>query len=90
MNLFADRDKFQSDPELQHFIDSETQKQRFQYLVHALTEACWDMCMEKPGTRLDSRTENCLINCVERFIDTTNYVVNRIDKAHKLSDKELS
>ncbi|XP_012824714.1 mitochondrial import inner membrane translocase subunit Tim8 A isoform X2 [Xenopus tropicalis] len=30
-----------ADPELQRFIEAETQKQRFQTLVHQLTELCW-------------------------------------------------
>lgn len=29
------------DPQLQHFIEVETQKQRFQQLVHQMTELCW-------------------------------------------------
>lgn len=30
-----------ADPQLQHFIEIETQKQRFQLLVHQMTEVCW-------------------------------------------------
>ncbi|XP_044283241.1 mitochondrial import inner membrane translocase subunit Tim8 A isoform X2 [Varanus komodoensis] len=30
-----------NDPQLQHFIEVETQKQRFQQLVHQMTELCW-------------------------------------------------
>lgn len=90
MSFDSDESKAQADPELQHFIESETQKQRFQYLVHALTEQCWDICVEKAGTRLDSRTENCLVNCVERFIDTTNFVVNRLEKAKRLGSSTSS
>ncbi len=33
-----------------------------------------------PGQKLDRRTENCFTNCVERFIDTSNFVVNRLEK----------
>ena len=29
------------DPRLRHFIEVETQKQRFQQLVHQMTELCW-------------------------------------------------
>ena len=69
------------DPRLQHFMNAETQKQRFQQLVHELTEQCWDSCVGTPGQKLDRKTENCVVNCVERFIDTTNFVVNRLDTA---------
>uniref|UniRef100_A0A8C0DEA4 Mitochondrial import inner membrane translocase subunit n=1 Tax=Balaenoptera musculus TaxID=9771 RepID=A0A8C0DEA4_BALMU len=44
------------DPQLQHFTE--------------MTELCWEMCMDKPGPKLDSRAEACFVNCVERFIDT--------------------
>ncbi|KAI5943951.1 Mitochondrial import inner membrane translocase subunit Tim8 A [Manis javanica] len=39
------------DPQLQHFIEVETQKQRFQQLVHQMTELCWEKCMDKPGPK---------------------------------------
>ncbi|XP_023236910.1 mitochondrial import inner membrane translocase subunit Tim8 A-like [Centruroides sculpturatus] len=68
------------DPELKDFIEGETQKRKFQYLVHELTEKCWDLCLDKPSSRLDSKTENCLTNCVNRFIDTTNFIVQRLEK----------
>ena len=67
------------DPRMQHFVEMERQQQRFQQVVHTLTERCWDTCMGNPGQKLDSRTETCLTNCVERFIDTTNYVINRLE-----------
>ena len=68
------------DPQMQRFLESETQKQRFQQLVHSLTDQCWDTCMGNPGQKLDRKTETCLVNCVERFIDTSNFVVNRLEK----------
>lgn len=69
-----------ADPLLARFIEGETQKQRFQVLVHELTEKCWDKCMDRPSTRLESRTESCITNCVQRFIDSTNFVANRLQK----------
>jgi len=69
------------DPALQSFIHQETEKQRFQNILHELNEKCWDTCFDsKPSTRLDSRTENCMKNCVERFIDTNILVTERIEK----------
>jgi len=73
------------DPQMQRFIQIETEKQRFQVLVHGLAEQCWDVCMDKPSSRLDSKTENCLSNCVNRFIDTSNFVVNRLEKTQQFS-----
>lgn len=77
------------DPQLQNFIEIESQKQRFNGLVHELTSVCWDTCMDKPSSRLESKTESCLVNCVERFIDTSNFVVNRLEKTNQFSSSEL-
>ena len=71
------------DPQLRHFIEVETQKQRFQQLVHQMTELCWEKCVDKPGPRLDSRAEACLVNCVERFIDTSRFIVKRLEQTQK-------
>ena len=50
----------------------------FQGLVHELTERCWDKCMDKPSTKLDSKTQHCMSSCVDRFIDSTNFIANRL------------
>ncbi|KAG5836905.1 mitochondrial import inner membrane translocase subunit Tim8 B [Anguilla rostrata] len=63
--------------ELQKMIAIEQQKAQFQAQVHNFTDVCWDKCVEKPGSKLDSRTETCLVSCVERFIDTTLTITNR-------------
>ena len=70
-----------NDPHMQRFLEAETQKQRFQLLVHSLTSDCWDTCVTgAPSAKMDRRTETCIVNCVERFIDTSNYIVNRLEK----------
>lgn len=79
-----------SDNELKNFIEGETQKQRLQYLIHELTDRCWDACIDKPGPRMDSRTENCIQNCVNRFIDTTNFIVEKLEKSSQHLGSELS
>uniref|UniRef100_A0A6M2E2E5 Mitochondrial import inner membrane translocase subunit n=1 Tax=Amblyomma tuberculatum TaxID=48802 RepID=A0A6M2E2E5_9ACAR len=65
------------DREMQQFLAVEQQKAQFQAQVHRLNEICWDKCMDKPGAKLDGRTETCLSNCVERFIDTSLSITNR-------------
>ncbi len=34
--------------------------------------------MDKIPNRMDSKTEQCFKNCVGRFIDTSNAVVNKL------------
>ena len=66
------------DAQLASFIEQENQKQRFQAIVHRLTDECWDLCAPSISSRLDGRSEICLSNCVERFIDASNYIINKI------------
>ena len=68
------------DPEMQRFIQLESQKAQMNVRVHTFTDICWDKCMDKLGTTMDGRSERCLVNCVERFLDTTNFIINRLEK----------
>ncbi|XP_067326904.1 mitochondrial import inner membrane translocase subunit Tim8 B [Anolis sagrei] len=63
--------------ELQRMVAAEEQRARLTAQVHNFMEVCWEKCVDKPGSKLDSRTESCLANCVNRFIDTTLAVTNR-------------
>ena len=72
--------KSDMDPELQRFIQVESTKAQMNSRVHSFTDICWDKCMDKMGTTMDGRTERCLVNCVERFLDTTNFIINRLEK----------
>ena len=62
------------------------QAQKFNQVINSLTDQCWDMCVSNPGHSLDSKTQNCLSNCVERFLDTAKHVSGQMDvKARQLS-----
>lgn len=61
----------------------EAQGAKQQQLVHQMTELCWEKCMDKPGPKLDSRAEACFVNCVERFIDTSQFILNRLEQTQK-------
>lgn len=74
----------QADPSLMHFIETESQRQRFQALVHSLTNSCWDICMTgTPGSKMDGKTQTCLSNCVNRFIDASAFIVKRLESVGK-------
>ncbi|KAM7331506.1 hypothetical protein ACRRTK_008214 [Alexandromys fortis] len=68
--------------ELQRLVAAEQQKAQFTAQVHHFMELCWDKYVEKPGNRLDSRIENCLSSCVDRFIDTTLAITGFLDRGH--------
>lgn len=49
----------------------------FVFQIHEFNDFCWEKCVDKPGSKLDSRTETCLNNCVDRFIDVSLLITNR-------------
>lgn len=72
----------QVDPELQRMVMLETQKQQFNNNVHSLTDTCWDKCVDKIYHKSDAKTEKCLTNCVDRFVDTSFFVANKLSNLH--------
>lgn len=78
MDLTENSSRGLGDAHLTSFIEQENQKQRFQTVVHTLTEQCWDLCSPSISSRLDGKSETCLANCVERFIDSSNYIINKL------------
>lgn len=77
----ADANGFQQnadiDQELKEFLILEKQKAQYNAQIHEYNDICWDKCIDKPGMKLDVKTETCLNNCVDRFIDVTLFVTNR-------------
>ncbi|KAG0166834.1 Mitochondrial import inner membrane translocase subunit tim8 [Apophysomyces sp. BC1034] len=65
--------------ELAQFIESENAKARIQETVHTLTDTCWDKCIFKVNNKTDRSDEACLSNCVERFLDTSLFIVKRLE-----------
>ncbi|GIX90942.1 mitochondrial import inner membrane translocase subunit Tim8 A [Caerostris extrusa] len=65
------------DSELEKFLTVEKVKTQFHEQVHHITDVCWDKCIDKPGPKLDGRTQACVVNCVERFIDASLVLTNR-------------
>jgi import inner membrane translocase subunit TIM8 len=68
------------DPEVASFIQMESQKAELQAQVHKLANVCWEQCVDRPRDKLDSKTETCVTNCVERFIDTSLTIATRFQK----------
>jgi import inner membrane translocase subunit TIM8 len=76
MNVSDPSKLLEKDPELVRFIEQQEEAVRYDKAVHKITEQCWNVCVSSPAIpRLDSKTESCLVNCVERFIDASNEMV---------------
>ena len=75
------------DPEIQRMLAVESQQAKFMRDVHRFTDICWERCIDKPGNKLDSKNETCLKNCVERFIDTSHFILTRLEKKSRHSEE---
>ncbi|XP_032686001.1 mitochondrial import inner membrane translocase subunit Tim8-like [Odontomachus brunneus] len=67
----------QIDAQLSELLDIEKAKVATTAQIHAFNDICWEKCVEKPGSKLDARTETCINNCVNRFIDVSYFITNR-------------
>lgn len=50
--------------------------------VHDLTNTCWPKCITGSITsgQLDKNEEGCIRNCVDRFMDASDNIVNHLSK----------
>ena len=51
--------------------------------VNRLTEQCFDMCVDKPGSSLSSGEASCLSQCAARYLDTSQFLVSRMQQKAK-------
>ncbi|KAI8989547.1 Tim10/DDP family zinc finger-domain-containing protein [Pilobolus umbonatus] len=66
--------------ELGQFLEAEQAKARVQQTVHTFTDSCWDKCISKINNKLDRSEEACLTNCVDRFLDSSMFIVKRLEE----------
>ncbi|WOO80556.1 Mitochondrial import inner membrane translocase subunit TIM8 [Vanrija pseudolonga] len=67
--------------ELRDFIEQEQTKAKIQASVHELTDRCWKTCITGGISSKFSKSEaSCLENCVDRFLDTSFYIVKQIEQ----------
>ncbi|KAI1302309.1 Mitochondrial import inner membrane translocase subunit Tim8 [Halotydeus destructor] len=77
-----------NDKDVMNALQQEQQKLQFQAQVLKITDMCWEKCYtDKPSTKLDGRTESCLSNCVERFIDASVAIQKRFGQ---MLEKQMS
>ncbi|CAH2354263.1 mitochondrial import inner membrane translocase subunit Tim8p [[Candida] railenensis] len=72
--------------EIMQFIESENSKSKVQMSIHSFTDMCFKKCnAHKPITSgtLDFAEEQCLTNCLNRFLDTNIKVVQALQGAQK-------
>ncbi|KAL1411712.1 Mitochondrial import inner membrane translocase subunit tim8 [Vanrija albida] len=63
--------------ELRDFIEEEQAKAKLQASVHDLTDRC-DCITGGISSKFSKSEASCLENCVDRFLDTSLFIVNTI------------
>ncbi|ORY91655.1 mitochondrial import inner membrane translocase subunit TIM8 [Leucosporidium creatinivorum] len=67
--------------ELATFIEQEQTKAKLQATIHDMTSMCWDKCVTSSiGARFSKSEGTCLLNCVDRFLDTSKYLVKHLEE----------
>lgn len=72
--------------DIMQFVESENSKSKVQMSIHNFTDMCFKKCnTNKPITNgtLDASEEQCLTNCLNRFLDTNIKVVQALQGAQK-------
>lgn len=65
-----------SKKQLASFLDSENSKQRVQMQIHDFTNSCFKRCVTNvTNPELSQQEEQCLSNCVNRFLDANIRIV---------------
>ncbi|ODQ79379.1 hypothetical protein BABINDRAFT_161782 [Babjeviella inositovora NRRL Y-12698] len=68
--------------ELMKFVEAENSKSKVQMSIHQFTNLCFKTCVTNKGPifsgDLSVQEENCLANCVNRFLDTNIRVVQQL------------
>ncbi|KJA14192.1 hypothetical protein HYPSUDRAFT_133573 [Hypholoma sublateritium FD-334 SS-4] len=69
--------------ELATFLEREQASAKVQSSVHQLTGICWKNpsgCVTgMPGKSFSSGEQSCLANCVDRFLDSSLFLVKQIE-----------
>ncbi|KIX10097.1 uncharacterized protein Z518_01178 [Rhinocladiella mackenziei CBS 650.93] len=67
--------------ELRVFLESESQKAQIQSTIHDLTDVCFKKCITGSMStgKLTTKEENCMANCVERFLDSHLAILKHLD-----------
>ncbi|KAI8901743.1 Tim10/DDP family zinc finger-domain-containing protein [Globomyces pollinis-pini] len=60
-------------------MDAE-KTQMFQSSVHDLTDLCWTKCITRIKSYPDKNDQVCVMNCVERFLDSTHIIMQSMTK----------
>ncbi|KAK5780317.1 protein transporter TIM8 PWA37_002726 [Arxiozyma heterogenica] len=72
----------ESKKELLNFMEGENSKQKIQMSVHKFTKICFPKCVTNvEAMQLSSDEQECMANCVNRFLDANIRIVNGLQNS---------
>lgn len=70
-----------SKKEMAEWIESEGNKARIRAQIHQFTDLCFSKCVRSASSSsLSSSEQNCLSNCVNRYLDTNESIISLIQQ----------
>lgn len=54
------------------------QQQALAEMSQNITQKCFEKCVSRPGSQLDTKQQSCLAMCMDRYIDTMQAVSHRV------------
>lgn len=66
--------------ELAEVVEVAKKKALIYSQIVEFNDMCWDKCVDRPSAKLDGRTQTCMKNCVNRFLDVSIIVTDRISR----------
>mmetsp|Transcript_896 Transcript_896/g.895 ORF Transcript_896/g.895 Transcript_896/m.895 type:complete len:80 (-) Transcript_896:72-311(-) len=61
-------------------VQAEAQAQMMKELMRKMTQTCFNKCAGKTGNGLDSREQQCLSHCVDRYFETLTVVATSLSQ----------
>jgi len=63
--------------DLQQFVQQQELQAKLQEGIFKMNDTCWEKCMGSVDSKLSGKQETCITNCVERFIDASQFIMQR-------------
>jgi hypothetical protein len=60
---------------------SEVEQQQLQGIIAVTSDICLKKCLGTSGNQLDRKEQNCMANCMDRYIDTMKVVGGALSHA---------
>eukprot|EP00048_Salpingoeca_helianthica_P022415 m.18077 g.18077 ORF g.18077 m.18077 type:complete len:89 (+) comp7291_c0_seq2:1128-1394(+) len=60
--------------EVMRNVQQQVQMAQLQEIISRTSHSCFEKCIGKPGTSLDNSEKTCLSKCMDRYMETVNFV----------------